>query len=653
MIRSLLIANRGEIACRIIRTCRQLGIRSVVVFSEADADSLAVQLADTAVYIGPSPTIESYLNISAIIEAAKRTKADAIHPGFGFLAENSEFAQACVDAGLIFVGPPANAIEAMGNKRAAKTLVAEAGVPVISGYSGVAQEDETLLAEADEIGYPLMVKAAAGGGGKGMRVVYKADELPEALLSARREAKQAFGSDELILERALLKPRHVEIQVFGDAHGNIIYLGERECSIQRRQQKVIEESPSVVVRAELRAKMGETAVHAAQTVNYQNAGTVEFLLDETGEFYFLEMNTRLQVEHPVTELVTGIDLVEWQIRVAEGEPLPLTQEEIELKGHAIEARVYAENPANDFLPVTGDILLWRPPTDDGIRVDDGIQTGDQVSVFYDPMLAKIIAHGPDRKTAVRRLIRALENAMLLGLAHNISFLCEVLRHPEFIAGDVSTHFLADHFADWEDAVGDVALAVTAVSLIQFRQHPQLEQSQGYWRNNPNQPMPYRYLVGGQEIDCWLQPKMRQSEHFSARTEAGETAVQLHEIALPDVIVTVAGVRQQVTAVSQQNDWWIKTDAGSVYLQSIPLLPEPQTAVDAGGTLRAPMPGSVLDVLVEVGQTVAAGQALMKLEAMKMEHTIRTSGAGIVEAIYYKVGDTVEADTQLLKIRSVD
>ncbi len=656
MIHSLLIANRGEIACRIIRTCRRMGIRTVAVYSDADVDALHVRLADTAVYLGPSPAPDSYLNIPAIIAAAQRTGADAVHPGFGFLAENADFARACAAADLIFVGPSPEAIELMGNKRAAKERVTAVGVPIIPGYGGADQSDERLLAEAMQIGFPLLVKAAAGGGGKGMRLVADAAALPEALAAARREAQQAFGSAELILERALTHARHVEIQVVGDQHGRLIHLGERECSLQRRHQKVIEESPSPAVNEELRQKMGETAVLAAQTVNYHNAGTVEFLLDETGDFYFLEMNTRLQVEHPVTELVTGIDLVEWQIHVAEGEPLPLTQAQIQWCGHAIEARVYAENPANDFLPVTGDVLLWQPPEGEGVRVDSGVQTGDQISIHYDPMLAKMIAYGDDRATAVRRLTRALETTTLLGFAHNIPFLADVLRHPDVVDGRIHIHFLTEQFANWQPPVGDVPLALLAVTVAQFANEPQPDTSPGYWRNNPGRPQVYRYEQDGEMVEVWLTavPRMLRHYHLTTSIQPDHTAdVVLVEMAENEVILTVDGWRQRVTAVRQQHVWWVQTEKGVVRLTAVPLLPEPQPAADAGGSLRAPMPGSVLAVLVTVGQEVKGGDALLKLEAMKMEHTIRAAGDGIVEEIFFASGDTVEADVQLLKIRAID
>ncbi|HIP73244.1 MAG TPA: acetyl/propionyl/methylcrotonyl-CoA carboxylase subunit alpha [Anaerolineae bacterium] len=650
MIHSLLIANRGEIACRIIRTCRQMGIRTVAVFSDADREARHVRLADTAVHIGPAPATDSYLNIEAIITAARQTGADAIHPGFGFLAENGEFARAVAAAGLIFIGPTPEAIEAMGNKRAAKEMMAAASVPVLPGYGGADQSDRVLLAEAEHIGFPIMVKAAAGGGGKGMRLVHKLGDLPEAMVTARREALQAFGSDELILERALLRPRHVEIQVMGDAQGNVIHLGERECSIQRRHQKIIEESPSPAVDGELRRKMGETAVLAAQTIQYTNAGTVEFLLDEDGQFYFLEMNTRLQVEHPVTELVTGIDLVAWQIRIAEGQPLPLTQTQVQWHGHAIEARVYAENPANDFLPVIGDVLLWREPDAPGIRVDSGIETGDVVSVHYDPMLAKIIAFGAEREEALRRLIRALETTALLGFTQNIPFLLDVLRQPAFAAGDLHTGFIDIHLADWQPPPGDTAVALIAATLAQFTQAPQRPENAGYWRNNQNNPpLTCRYLLDGAEADVQLWPEGTVLRIAYQDNETDHASRITHH-AGPDWTLEIDGTMTRVTAVSHNNIWYIQTETGTVTLPALPRLPEPQPPADVAGSLRAPMPGSILELLVKVGDTVQAGQPLLKLEAMKMEHTIRAAGDGIVETIYFAPGDAVEADAQLLHIK---
>ena len=447
----ILIANRGEIACRVIRTARDMGYRTVAVYSDADERALHVAQADEAVRIGPPPVRDSYLRIDALIAAAKETGADAIHPGYGFLSENDDFARACGEAGLVFIGPTPDAIQAMGNKAAAKRLMIAAGVPCVPGYEGKDQSDETLVKEAGRIGFPLMVKAAAGGGGRGMRLVTDAKDVAKAISAARSEATNAFGSGELILEKAIVDGRHVEVQVFGDTHGNVIHLGERDCSVQRRHQKVLEEAPSPAVNAALREKMGAAAVAAAKAVNYVGAGTVEFLLGADKSFYFLEMNTRLQVEHPVTEMVTGLDLVEWQLRVAAGETLPLTQTQVTLTGHAIEARLYAEDPSRNFLPQSGTIVAFAPADRKGLRTDHGIASGWTVSPFYDPMLAKVIAYGATREEARRRLIAGLDDTLLLGLADNKSFLVAMLRHPVFAAGEATTGFIGANFPPKSEA----------------------------------------------------------------------------------------------------------------------------------------------------------------------------------------------------------
>ena len=644
VINKLLIANRGEIACRIIRTCRELGITAVSVYSDADAQARHVLEADEAVRIGPAAAVDSYLNMDAIIEAARRVGADAVHPGYGFLAENGRFARACTDAGLTFVGPSAAAIDAMGNKSAARQLVAEHGVPVVPGYDGDEQTDERLLAEGNRIGFPLMVKAAAGGGGKGMRLVPTVEALPEALAAARREAAQAFGSDQLILERAIARPRHVEVQVLGDQHGTLLHFGERDCSIQRRHQKVVEEAPAPGLSADLRRRLGETAVLAAQTVNYANAGTVEFLLDENENVYFLEMNTRIQVEHPVTEMVLGIDLVAWQIRIAEGELLPWNQAVIQPQGHAVEVRLYAENPASDFLPVTGRIARWAAPTGAGIRVDSGVRSADMITIYYDPMIAKLIAHGPDRKTAVRRLRRALDQTVLHGLVSNRPFLQAILAHPAFEAGEVHTAFLPRHLPDWQPSQIEMAPALVAASIWQLLR----QSAAGHWRNSPNRPLRYAYVDAP---SVWLTP-----------TPAGfDVALgDAEPLSVTDVVrqdntltMTLGGHRRSfvVTAEPDSDRVWVQWAGETAVLTIQSLLPRPKTAVDAGGSLRAPMPGTVIALLVSEGEAVESGTPLLKLEAMKMEHTIRSAGSGVIEQLFYQVGDRVEADALLLKIRA--
>ena len=643
---TILIANRGEIARRVIRACRKLGLRAVAVYSDADARSAHVAEADAAVRLGPAPAAGSYLNISAVLDAARRAKVDAIHPGYGFLAENGAFARACADAGLTFIGPSPEAIATMGDKRAARALAERLGVPVLPGFDGGDQSDADFIDAAESLGYPVMVKAAAGGGGKGMRLVHEPGALPEALAASRREASAAFGSGDLLLEHALPHPRHIEIQVLGDRFGRVIHLGERECSIQRRHQKIIEESPSPVMTPELRAAMGAAAVALAEAIDYTGAGTVEFLLAD-GRYYFLEMNTRLQVEHPVTELVTGIDLVEWQIRLAGGEPLPWAQEDVAFWGHAVEARLYAEDPANDFLPTAGPVLLWRPSAGEGVRVDDGLQTGDTITTDYDPLLAKIIAHGDTRAAAVRRLWGALAQTALLGLRTNQAYLNHILEQPAFLSGDMTTSFLAEHGRAPELPADKRALALIAVALARYR--ADAGDGPGYWRNNPGTPAPWRFEVGGEAIDVSLQPERRTPGRFTAMLSSGESIhVTLDRFDGVEMALIVDGVRHGFTLAAQGDAWWVRAEWGTMQFGARPLLSEPRRAA-AGGSLRAPMPGRVLAVLVEVGQAVEEGQPLMKLEAMKMEHTIRAAAAGVVEAVYYVAGDQVGADEMLVRI----
>lgn len=657
----LLIANRGEIACRIIRTCRRLGIRAVAVYSDADANALHVRQAGAAVRIGPASPLQSYLNVDAVLNAARRAGVEAIHPGVGFLAENADFAHACVAARLTFIGPSAAAIALMADKRAGRAHAVAAGVPVIPGYDGRDQSDEALRQAAEQLGFPLLIKAAAGGGGKGMRLVASRGEFQEGLAATRREAEQAFGSGDLLLEQALLRPRHIEVQVLGDRHGNLLHLGERDCSLQRRHQKVIEETPSPGLNREQREAICEAAVVIARAAGYDNAGTVEFLLDGDGRFYFLEMNTRLQVEHPLTELVTDLDLVEWQIRIATGERLPWRQADIQPQGNAIEARLYAEDPANDYLPVTGRVALWRPPEGEGLRVDSGIQSGDEMAIHYDPLLAKIIAYGPDRQAAVQRLQRALEQTTLLGLTTNLPFLADVLEHPAFAAGELSTGFLAEHFGAWRPSVEATTPALIAVTLAQWYSHPQHPTNRGYWRNNPNGPTLYRFRLPasadtGKVVEVRLQPLPRTADQFEVSLSTDPEimyAVSVNEQTGHEIVLTIDGYRQQVTLIRQGNNWWLKTRAGVAIVEALPRFAEPAQTADASGSLRAPMPGSVSAVLVEVGQPVEVGQSLMKLEAMKMEHTIRAAVAGVVEAIHYTPGDQVEADALLVSIGRLD
>ncbi len=653
IIRKILIANRGEIACRIMRTCHSMGIAAVAVFSTVDTQARHVREADEAIHIGDNPATASYLNIPALIEAARRSGADAIHPGYGFLAENADFAAACLEAGLIFIGPTPEAIRRMGSKREAKLLMQAADVPTVPGYQGEDQSDETLIAAGHKIGFPLMVKAAAGGGGKGMRVVTGPDALPEALAAARREALSAFGDNTLILERVIAPARHVEFQIFGDQHGQIIHLGERECSIQRRHQKIIEETPSTALTRELRERMGAAAVTVGRQIGYVNAGTVEFILDEAGNFYFLEVNTRLQVEHPVTEYVTGLDLVRWQIEVAEGRPLPLKQEEVRFRGHAIECRVYAEDPANSFLPTTGDILLWREPTGDGVRVDAGILSGGSVSIYYDPMLAKIITYGADRAEALRRMDRALSQTVLMGLRNNIAFLRGILLHPEHVAGHLSTNFIEQHFSGQSAEIDLPAPAIVAAALAR----EMAGHTSGYWRNNPNMPIRSRFHVeGNKEVEVRLTPGKDGTFRCAIHQAEGEAAydLALMEYQAPDLRFALDGhVFRAIVVEAPHHRYWVQVDGITCMLTWLSPLPEPDERREGQGSLRAPMPGNVRAVLAVPGQKVRKGETLMLLEAMKMEHSIRAPYDGVVTVIAHQQGAMVQADAVLLEIAPAD
>ena len=633
----LLVANRGEIACRVIRSARAKGYRTVAVFSEADAAAPHVTLADEAFLIGPAPVGESYLNADRILAAAKATGADAVHPGYGFLSEDHEFAAACAEAGLVFVGPPIEAVRLMGDKAEAKKLMVAAGVPCVPGYHGDDQSDATLAKEADRIGFPVMVKAASGGGGRGMRLVHAADQLGLALRTARSEAKSAFGDDRLLLERAVIEPRHVEIQIFADTHRNAVYLGERDCSVQRRHQKVVEEAPSPSLTPELRAAMGAAAVQAAKSVDYVGAGTVEFLLDADRNFYFLEMNTRLQVEHTVTEEITGIDLVALQLDVAAGLPLPFDQEDVILDGHAIEVRLYAEDARNQFLPQTGDVLLWRSAQGDGVRIDDGIASGSRVSPFYDPMVAKIIAWGEDRAEARRRLVRAVEDSVLLGVTTNKDFLIATLNHPEFAAGEATTGFIGRNFPDGLPAHEELPEDVAALAAVLLS-----EGTGGGWHS-----------------------AARAGQRLKLGSAAGETVVSLAREGagwrVGDCLLTILAndgdrVRFAIdghvrTAFAARTDDVLFLDLGGAAWRI-----EDRTlairVVDGGagsGTLRAPMNGTIAAVEAVAGARVRKGDVLATLEAMKMEHQIVALVDGTVSEVMIVVGAQVAARDILIAI----
>lgn len=642
----ILIANRGEIAVRVIKTARELGYRTVAVYSEVDADALHVQVADEAVCIGPAPVNESYLVADNILQAAQLTGADAVHPGYGFLSENADFAAACEAAGITFIGPPAAAIELMGSKRLSKIAMLAAGVPCIPGYQDAEQSDEVLIEKAPEVGFPLMVKASAGGGGRGMRLVNSAEELADQIKTARSEALNAFGSGELILERAVLEPRHIEIQVFADNHGNVVYLGERDCSIQRRHQKVVEEAPSPFVDEELRARMGEAAVNAARSCDYRGAGTVEFLVDKDRTFYFLEMNTRLQVEHPVTEMVTGQDLVAWQIAVAAGEALPLQQDQIELKGHAVEVRLYAEDPRNGFLPQTGTARVWDYPSRDGVRVDHGLAQGQQISPFYDPMLAKLIAWGEDRDQACRKLASAVQDTVLLGVNNNKLFLQNILGHPAFLAGEATTAFIEQHFQN-DPSVAQQTPDATSQALAAVLFFCSRGTTERGWHNPTAANYHYKLSVADQHHDIYL---LQNQNTFSLKIGEQVLELQLLSIEKNRCIYIVDGIRHQRHFYLQRDVLCLDDGSGHYIYQNETHLPAATAGAVGSADVKASMDGAIIDVLVAEGDTVEAGQTLVVLEAMKMEHPLKAGVAGTVASVSTVVGEQVKSRQLLVKIQ---
>ncbi|NRH26992.1 acetyl/propionyl/methylcrotonyl-CoA carboxylase subunit alpha [Pseudomonas sp. MS19] len=652
----ILIANRGEIACRVIHTAQALGYRTVAVYSSSDADSRHVELADEAVCIGPAQVSQSYLKIDAIISAAQQTGADAIHPGYGFLSENAAFAEACKAADIVFIGPSVESIHLMGSKRLSKIAMLEAGVPCIPGYEGAAQDDATLAREAEAIGYPLMIKASAGGGGRGMRLVESAAQLGEQLRTARSEALNAFGSDELILEKAVIRPRHVEVQVFGDQHGNLVYLGERDCSVQRRHQKVVEEAPCPVMTETLRNAMGAAAIKAAGWVDYVGAGTVEFLLDSSsGEFYFLEMNTRLQVEHPVTELITGQDLVAWQIMVAEGQALPLQQEQIQLNGHAMEVRLYAEDSTHNFMPQTGAVLQWSPELLDGIRIDHGLREGQQISAFYDPMLAKIIAYGATREEARRKLVRAVEQCVLLGVNANQRFLANLLKHPEFAAGNATTAFIAEHFQQDPSlspaAPGNAEIALAGALLFQAgAQQPGGANGLSGWRNVASSPLQLKLQVLEQSVALQVAVKQAGNQaQLAVTVNDQQLEIQLLELHQGRATVVIDGVRKRVAFHLQGGSLWLYGHSGNLHFTDVTHAQVTAAASATTGTVKAPMDGAIVDVQVEMGSRVSKGQLLLVLEAMKMEHPLKASVDGIISSVQVRQGDQVRNRQVLIEI----
>ncbi|MCX7239177.1 MAG: acetyl-CoA carboxylase biotin carboxylase subunit [Burkholderiales bacterium] len=641
----ILIANRGEIACRVMRTARNLGYRTVAVYSDADADAPHVLLADEAVHLGPAPAADSYLNVQALLAAARATGADALHPGYGFLSENAAFAQACVDAGLVFIGPPASAIAAMGDKARAKRAMLEAGVPCAPGYLGQEQGDAELTAQAQALGYPLLVKAVAGGGGRGMRLVRSAAELAQGIEGARREATSAFGDGTLMLERLIDNGRHIEIQIFADAHGNAVYLGERDCTAQRRRQKVIEEAPSPVATPAMRAAMGRDAVAAALAVGYRGAGTVEFIVDEQLHHYFLEMNTRLQVEHPVTEMVTGLDLVEWQLRVASGEPLPVQQSDIHCNGHAIEVRLYAEDPYTGFAPQTGTVLWWQPEQalHAGVRIDSGIRQGSVISPYYDPMVAKVIAHGRDRDDAIRRLRAALRNAPLLGLKNNARFLGDLLNHSAFRQAQMTTT-LIDQWQDQGEpllqppAVDDHAWRVAALAFA--LQHG------ASWRSNS--VAAFDITLQSDQVVRAL--RVHPDRHGTvAVTHAGDT-VDLQVQSFKDGVLRYSanGVSARAVAVIVAGALHLALDGQAYLFSEVSAFPNADALRDASRACSA-VAGRVTQVLVAPGAVVSVGQQMVCVEAMKMEMWLAAEAAGTVLAVHAKAGDQVESGALLVEL----
>ncbi|MCX5184801.1 acetyl/propionyl/methylcrotonyl-CoA carboxylase subunit alpha [Streptomyces sp. NBC_00268] len=639
MFDTVLVANRGEIAVRVIRTLRALGVRSVAVFSDADADARHVREADTAVRIGPAPAAESYLSVERLLEAAARTGAQAVHPGYGFLAENASFARACAEAGLVFIGPPADAIALMGDKIRAKETVKAAGVPVVPGSSGSGLTDAELAEAAREIGMPVLLKPSAGGGGKGMRLVRDASALGEEIAAARREARASFGDDTLLVERWVDRPRHIEIQVLADGHGNVVHLGERECSLQRRHQKIIEEAPSVLLDAGTRAAMGEAAVQAARSCGYEGAGTVEFIVpgNDPSSYYFMEMNTRLQVEHPVTELVTGLDLVEWQLRVAAGERLSYGQEDITLTGHAVEARVCAEDPARGFLPSGGTVLALHEPQGDGVRTDSGLSEGTEVGSLYDPMLSKVIAYGPDRATALRKLRAALAETVTLGVQTNAGFLRRLLAHPAVVAGDLDTGLVEREAEELLSGCGDVPEEVyDAAAAVRLSS---LAPAGGGWTDPFSVPSGWR--LGGEPAPVVFHLRVPGLEPVAHRPRGTNTVT-------PDrVSVTLDGVRHTFHRAGD----WIGREGDAWHVRDHdPVAASLTGAAHAGlDSLTAPMPGTVTVVKVAVGDEVVAGQSLLVVEAMKMEHVVSAPHAGTVSELDVTPGTTVAMDQVLAVI----
>ena len=669
MFQKLLIANRGEIACRIAATASKLGIRTVAVYSDADRSARHVAYCDEAIGIGSAPATESYLCIDRIVRTAQRTGAQAIHPGYGFLAENEAFAKACADAGLVFVGPPLSALRALGKKSAAKELVAKAGVPLVPGYHGKNQQD--LEKQANALGYPVLLKASAGGGGKGMRVVEKPEDFATALVACRREANHSFGDESLLLEKYLRHPRHIEIQVFADQHGNYVHLFERDCSIQRRHQKIVEEAPALNLTPELRRLLGETALAVARAVGYVGAGTVEFLVDQDGQFYFLEMNTRLQVEHPVTEMITGQDLVEWQLQVAASRPLPLRQDELMIRGHSIEARIYAENPDNHFLPSTGTLAVLRfpnavefeigsGPEPATIRFDSGVREGDTITPYYDPLLAKLVVWGRDRRQAVARLRQALGDLIVLGLQTNRTFLHNLADTAEFSTAKLDTGLvdrILNQLLSPDRPVGFPFVALAAAALLEREKattkaeladpfSPWMQTSG--WRPNSE----YKRILYWKTASQSIEAKLTYGRNgYRLETDSDSSFVSILEHRDHQFVILADGDQISGQVYIDQNRFGVVTAGEQITLQWIDPLGDASHPEHEAGDMSAPMPGKIIDVLVTNGQTVTKGTPLVIMEAMKMEHTVVAIEDGIIEQVLFKVGDQVSAGSPLVRFSS--
>ncbi|MBH1957596.1 MAG: acetyl/propionyl/methylcrotonyl-CoA carboxylase subunit alpha [Burkholderiales bacterium] len=661
MFKKILIANRGEIACRVAATARRMAIQTVAVYSDADAEAKHVGFCDESVHIGGSAPKDSYLRWEKIIEAAKATGAEAIHPGYGFLSENEDFARACTEAGLVFIGPPASAIKAMGLKAESKRLMEKAGVPLVPGYHGADQNPVMLKHEADRIGYPVLIKASAGGGGKGMRAVEKSEDFALALASCKREAINSFGNDTVLVEKYAQRPRHIEIQVFGDMHGNYVYLFERDCSVQRRHQKVLEEAPAPGLSPEMRQQMGLAAVAAARAVNYVGAGTVEFIVEQRADgsmnFFFMEMNTRLQVEHPVTEAITGLDLVEWQLRVASGQPLPLAQEQLKINGHAIEARICAENPDNNFLPTTGTLQVYDKPVcmafERGmVRIDDGVRQGDTISPFYDSMVAKLIVHGQTREEALARLDEALAQTRIVGLATNVQFLRYVVRSPSFAQADLDTALIPREEAVLfkQEPVGlpmaaASAIAQTLLSEKAAEGRDPFSRRDG-WQTHGVTQRPFEFEFRGEPAKAAL----TYGHDGALQLTVGDVSgLLVFARGAQGIDIQFAGQRLTAAVYTQGEVDHVFTARGATQITAIDLLAHAGESHAEGGRLTAPMPGKILSFSVKAGDKVSKGQPLAVMEAMKMEHTIAAPADGVVEELMYAPGDQVTEGSELLKI----